>query len=160
MIYYREYESPLGTLVLAAGGQGLHGIYFEEHRYFKGMDGWRHDPGHPCLRQTEQQLQEFFAGSRVEFDLPLDLIGTPFQRAVWQELLTIPYGSTISYAQHAQRLGRPTAARAVGAAIGRNPVSIVVPCHRVVGTGGTLTGYAGGIERKRALLALEAQHAG
>jgi methylated-DNA-[protein]-cysteine S-methyltransferase len=160
MIYYDEFASPLGTLLLAAGDRGLHGIYFEEHRHFKGKDGWRHDPDHACLQQTVRQLEEFFAGSRVAFDVPLDLVGTPFQQTVWQELLAIPYGSTISYAQHAQRIGKPTAARAVGAAIGRNPVSIIVPCHRVVGTGGAPTGYAGGLERKRALLTFEALSAG
>jgi methylated-DNA-[protein]-cysteine S-methyltransferase len=152
---YCEYASPLGTLLLVAGDQGLRGIYFEEHKHFKGKGGWRHDPQDRYLQQTMQQLSEFFAGSRVVFDLPLDLVGTPFQQAVWRKLMVIPYGSTISYAQHAQSIGRPSAARAVGAAIGRNPVSIVVPCHRVVGANGAATGYAGGLARKRALLAFE-----
>jgi len=112
------------------------------------------------LQQTIQQLQEFFCGTRNEFDLPLDLVGTPFQQSVWQQLLTIPYGATISYGQHAQNIGRPKALRAVGAAIGRNPVSIIVPCHRVVGSNGAITGYAGGIERKQTLLAFETNYLG
>jgi methylated-DNA-[protein]-cysteine S-methyltransferase len=157
MIYYDELSSPLGQLLLAATDSGMHGIYFEEHRHFKGKDGWLHNPAHPVLLQAGRQLQEFFAGTRSDFDLPLDLQGTPFQRSVWQQLLAIPYGVTTSYAQHAQNVGRPKATRAVGAAIGRNPLSIVVPCHRVVGSNGAHTGYAGGLERKRALLEFEAQ---
>jgi methylated-DNA-[protein]-cysteine S-methyltransferase len=159
MIYYCEMDSPLGRLLLAATDQGLRGIYFEEHRHFKGIQDWQHDAAHAVLQQTVQQLQEFFAATRTEFDLPLDLQGTPFQQAVWQQLMAIPFGVTISYGQHAQRIGRPKAARAVGAAIGRNPVSIVVPCHRVLGGNGAHTGYAGGLERKCALLAFEAQRA-
>lgn len=159
MIYYCEVSSPLGRLLLAASDAGLRGIYFDEHRHFKGKGNWQLDPAHVVLQQAAQQLQEFFAGTRTAFDLPLDLHGTPFQQAVWQQLLAIPYGATVSYAQHAQRVGRPTAARAVGAAIGRNPVSIVVPCHRVVGSNGAHTGYAGGLDRKRALLAFESQRA-
>ncbi|MDR3482120.1 MAG: methylated-DNA--[protein]-cysteine S-methyltransferase [Burkholderiaceae bacterium] len=159
MIYYCEMASPLGPLLVAASDAGLRGIYFEEHKHFKGKGDWRLDPQHPILQQAALQLQEFFAGTRTGFDVPLDLSGTPFQQAVWRQLLTIPYGDTISYAQHAQRVGRPTAARAVGAAIGRNPVSIVVPCHRVLGSNGAHTGYAGGLERKRALLEFESQRA-
>jgi methylated-DNA-[protein]-cysteine S-methyltransferase len=157
MIYYCEMESPLGRLLLAATDRGMRGIYFEEHRHFKGIQDWKRDSTHRVLQQAMRQLQEFFATTRTEFDLPLDLQGTPFQQAVWQQLLAIPYGSTISYGQHAERVGRPTAARAVGAAIGRNPVSIVVPCHRVLAGNGAYTGYAGGLERKRALLTFEAQ---
>ena len=157
MIYYDEISSPLGSLLIAASDKGLYGIYFEEHRHFKGKDGWQHKPQHPHLQQTTRQLQEFFAGTRHAFDIPLDLAGTPFQQAVWQQLLAIPYGTTISYGEHAQRVGRPNAARAVGAAIGRNPVSIIVPCHRVVGSNGDHTGYAGGLARKRTLLNFEAQ---
>jgi len=102
-------------------------------------------------------LQRYFAGTLMSFDLPLDLLGTPFQRSVWQALLRIPAGRTCSYGELAHAIGKPAAARAVGAAVGRNPVSLVVPCHRVLGAGGALTGYAGGVERKRALLELEAQ---
>lgn len=159
MIAYTEYQSPLGTLLIAATGRGLHGIYFEQHRHFKGKDGWQFQPEQDILQRTVAQLEEFFAGTRSEFDLPLDMSGTPFQQQVWQELLRIPYGATVSYGQHAQVLGRPKAARAVGAAIGRNPVSIIVPCHRVIGGSGALTDYAGGLDRKRSLLELEARAA-
>jgi methylated-DNA-[protein]-cysteine S-methyltransferase len=154
-IFYTRYASPLGELILAATDAGLAGIYFEEHRHFKGVQGWSVDPTHAILRQTAAQLDDYFAGRRCDFDLPLDLQGTPFQRSVWQALCAIPFGQTTSYGEHARALGNPRALRAVGAAIGRNPVSIIVPCHRVLGATRTLTGYAGGLERKRALLALE-----
>ncbi len=159
MIAYTEYPSPLGTLLIAASSRGLQGIYFEQHRHFKGKDDWQFQPNHAILQRTVAQLEEFFAGRRHEFDLPLDMNGTPFQQAVWQQLLQIPYGATVSYGQQAQALGKPRAARAVGAAIGRNPVSIIVPCHRVIGSTGSLTDYAGGLERKRTLLELEARGA-
>jgi methylated-DNA-[protein]-cysteine S-methyltransferase len=160
MISYCNYASPLGALLLVAGEHGLRGIYFDEHRHFKGKGAdWRYDPDHAALSATCAQLDEFFAGTRTSFDVPLDLHGTPFQQAVWQELLAIPFGKTVSYGQHAQRVGKPQAARAVGAAIGRNPISIIVPCHRVVGSNGSHTGYAGGLERKRDLLAFEARRA-
>ncbi len=157
MITYTELDSPLGTLLVAATDQGLCGIYFEQHRHFKGKDGWARDPEHAVVRRAVRQLQEFFAGGRTGFDLPLDLQGTPFQQEVWQQLLRIPYGATVSYGEHAKAVARPKAARAVGAAIGRNPVSIIVPCHRVVGSNGSLTDYAGGLERKRSLLELESR---
>jgi methylated-DNA-[protein]-cysteine S-methyltransferase len=151
-----RYASPLGPMLLAASAQGLAGIWFEGQRHGPGAVNWREEPGHPVLRQAQQQLEEYFAGTRTSFDLPLDLqLGTPFQQSVWQALLAIPSGRTTSYAELGRRLGRPQAARAVGAAVGRNPVSIVVPCHRVLGTTGALTGYAGGVERKSALLRLE-----
>jgi methylated-DNA-[protein]-cysteine S-methyltransferase len=113
------------------------------------------EPDHPLLRQAVRQLEEYFAGRRRAFDLPLDLRGTPFQVRVWEMLRTIPYGEISTYGDLARQLGRPGASRAVGAANGANPVAIVVPCHRVIGAGGALTGYGGGIERKRFLLALE-----
>ena len=155
MITYTDIASPVGTLTVAATERGLCGLYFEEHRHFKGKEGWRHDPKHPIVQRAIKQLDEYFAGERSEFDLPLDLQGTPFQQTVWQQLLRIPHGETVSYGEHARAVGRPTAARAVGAAIGRNPVSIIVPCHRVVGSNGSLTDYAGGLERKQMLLELE-----
>ncbi len=155
MISYTDIAGPVGKLLVAATERGLCGIYFEEHRHFKGKDGWRHDPTHPVLRTAARQLEEYFAGTRNSFDVPLDLHGTPFQQEVWQQLLRIPYGATVSYGEHARAVGRPKAARAVGAAIGRNPVSIIVPCHRVIGGNGSLTDYAGGLERKRTLLELE-----
>ncbi|RQO37349.1 cysteine methyltransferase [Herminiimonas sp. KBW02] len=159
MIFYIEHPSPVGRLLLAASGQGLSGIYFEEHKHFKGKDGWQQastqSAGWKHLQATAQQLDEYFAGRRTEFDVALDMTGTVFQRSVWQELSAIPFGASVSYAQHAQKLGNPKALRAVGAAIGKNPVSIIVPCHRVIGSSGAVTGYAGGVERKRFLLALE-----
>jgi methylated-DNA-[protein]-cysteine S-methyltransferase len=152
-----RYESPLGTMLLAATDRGLAGVWFVGQRHGPDASGWREDPDHPVLREAIAQLAAYFAGERTGFDLPLDLqaSGTPFQQSVWAALQAIPRGGTCSYAELARRLGRPQAARAIGAAVGRNPVSIVVPCHRVLGTGGALTGYAGGLERKTALLQLE-----
>ena len=151
-----HYESPLGTMLLAASDAGLAGVWFAGQRYEPQEVSWPEAPEHPVLQEAVRQLGEYFAGERTAFALPLDLThGTPFQQSVWQALLAIPQGATTSYGELGRRLGRPRAARAVGAAVGRNPVSIVVPCHRVVGTGGALTGYAGGLERKTALLELE-----
>lgn len=155
MIHYTEYESPLGKLLLAATDNGLCGLYFEQHKRFKGMQGWRRDDSHPHLRHAARQLDEYFAGGRTRFDIALDIPGTPFQRAVWQELLRLPFGKTTTYQAIAQRVANPKAIRAAGTAIGRNPVSIIVPCHRVVGASGSLSGYAGGLDRKRYLLAHE-----
>lgn len=159
MISYIEHPSPVGTLLIAATDKGLSGIYFEEHKHFKGKDGWQkqeeQSPAGKFLIQTARQLDEYFAGKRTEFDVPLDLSGTEFQLGVWDELNHIPFGTSVTYAQHAQKLGNPKALRAVGSAIGKNPVSIIVPCHRVIGSSGEVTGYAGGLERKRFLLALE-----
>ncbi len=159
MISCIEHPSPVGSLLIAATEAGICGIYFEEHRHFKGRDGWQETvPQSPAARHmahAARQLDEYFAGQRTEFDVPLDLRGTDFQQSVWQELNNIPFGKSVSYAQQAQQLGNPKALRAVGSAIGKNPVSIIVPCHRVIGTSGAVTGYAGGLERKRFLLALE-----
>ena len=151
-----HYESPLGTMLLAASDQGVVGVWFLGQRHGPDSSGWREDPQHPVLREAITQLAAYYAGERSGFDLPLDLqAGTAFQQSVWDALRRIPRGGTTSYAELARRLGKPQAARAIGAAVGRNPVSIVVPCHRVLGTDGTLTGYAGGLERKTALLRLE-----
>jgi methylated-DNA-[protein]-cysteine S-methyltransferase len=155
MIYYTEHDSLLGTLLLAATDQGLSGTYFEEHKHFKGIQGWQRTDSHALLKEAAHQLDEYFAGRRTAFDLPLDLSGTEFQCKVWHALLQIPFGQTVSYTEHAQRLGNPKALRAVGAAIGRNPVSIIVPCHRVISASRLPTGYAGGLAHKRSLLALE-----
>lgn len=151
-----RYASPLGTMILAATDTGLAGAWFDGQRHLPECSGWREAPQHPVLREAMAQLGDYFAGRRAAFDLPLTLAGgTPFQQSVWRALRTIPRGQTISYRALGERAGCPAAVRAVGAAVGRNPLSIVVPCHRVVGADGSLTGYAGGLERKRALLHLE-----
>ncbi|RYX95159.1 MAG: methylated-DNA--[protein]-cysteine S-methyltransferase [Comamonadaceae bacterium] len=158
-----DYQSPLGRIILAATGKGLTGLWFENQRHYPREltpdPVWPVDDDHPVLQKTRAQLADYFAGTRTQFDfsaLPLDLAcGTVFQQAVWQALLAIPAGETTSYGEISRRIGNPTAVRAVGAAVGRNPVSIIVPCHRVVGSGGALTGYAGGLDRKTALLRLE-----
>ena len=151
-----HYDSPLGRMIVAATGRGLAGLWFEGQRHLPDSAHWPEQPQHPVLRQAVAQLEDYFGGRRTVFDLPLDLQGgTPFQQSVWQALLSIPCGGTTSYGHLSRRIGQPAAVRAVGAAVGRNPVSIVVPCHRVLGANGLLTGYAGGLERKAALLQLE-----
>jgi methylated-DNA-[protein]-cysteine S-methyltransferase len=155
MITYIEHASPLGTIQIAATASGICGVYFEQHAHFKGSDGWQRRADNPLLQLAAQQLDAYFAGQRQSFELPLDLSGTDFQQSVWRQLRKIPYGGTINYAQLAQRIDNPKAVRAVAAANGRNTVSIITPCHRVIGSNGDLTGYAGGLERKRYLLALE-----
>lgn len=155
-----RFQSPLGTVIAAASNKGLAGLWFDDQRHLPpelaGAAVWRTDDDHPLLKRTVSQLEDYFAGTRTVFDLTLDLSnGTAFQQSVWQALLAIPAGGTTSYGDISQRIGRPSAVRAVGAAVGRNPVSIVVPCHRVLGRDGSLTGYAGGLERKSALLELE-----
>ncbi len=152
--------TPLGTVRLAASCAGLCGLWFEGQRHLpRALDdpiAWPEAPAHPLLREAAAQLQQYLQGQRRQFDLPLDLgSGTPFQQTVWQALQTIAPGQTTSYGTLAQQIGRPAAVRAVGTAIGRNPLSVVVPCHRVLGRDGSLTGYAGGLERKAALLRLE-----
>jgi len=159
-IVQTTFESPLGKMIIAATDKGLAGLWFEGQRHLPpelaGPILWPSDPAHPVLLQVIGQLEEYFAGKRTQFDVPLDLAyGTAFQQSVWQALLKIPQGGTASYGEVSQRIGKPAAVRAVGAAVGRNPVSIIVPCHRVMGTNGALTGYAGGLERKAALLTLE-----
>lgn len=156
--------TPLGDVRLAASALGLVGLWFDGQRHLParldGAGAWPIDNHHPVLRAAALQLQEYLQGQRTQFDLPLDLpCGTPFQQAVWRALLAIPRGATTSYGALARRLGNPHAVRAVGAAVGRNPISVVVPCHRVLGSGGALTGYAGGLTRKVALLRLEGAQA-
>jgi len=151
-----QTPSPLGSLTLAAQGHALVGVWFDGQKHQPDTGGWAENPLHPVLLAACQQLAQYFAGERTVFDLPLGLLsGTPFQRIVWEALRAIPVGTTSTYGTLAQRIGQPRAVRAVGAAVGRNPLGIVVPCHRVVGSHGALTGYAGGLDRKRALLALE-----
>jgi methylated-DNA-[protein]-cysteine S-methyltransferase len=153
-------ESPWGPIRLCATPSGLAGLWFHNQKHLPPgavFQEWPVDEGHPVLMDAERQLQAYFAGKLSAFDLPLDLSsGTPFQTQVWQCLLTIPAGATRTYGHIALSLGRAAAVRAVGAAVGRNPVSIIVPCHRVLGANGALTGYAGGLDRKTALLQLEA----
>lgn len=187
-IVQTRFESPLGTIIIAATNKGLAGLWFDDQRHLPrelvptpGTDVsslptgeavaaggspepkrsppaavWPTDPDHPVLQKVSRQLTEYFAGQRTQFDVPLDLTyGTAFQQSVWQALLAIPQGGTASYGEVSARIGKPAAVRAVGAAVGRNPVSIIVPCHRVMGADGSLTGYAGGLDRKTALLRLE-----
>jgi methylated-DNA-[protein]-cysteine S-methyltransferase len=156
MTTYSRMPSPVGELLLVGSDDGLQGLYLPGHRGGPAVDpGWTRDDG--ALAETRAQLDAWFAGERTTFDLPLAPAGTEFQLAVWRALREIPFGATESYGGLAARLGRPGAARAVGLANGRNPISIVVPCHRVVGSAGALTGYAGGIGAKRALLEHEAR---
>ncbi|ASR36087.1 cysteine methyltransferase [Prauserella marina] len=152
-------DSPLGPLTLVgdddlAGGVALTGLYLERQLYRPGEEAFGERAAEPFAGMIEQ-LSAYFAGRLTEFDVPTALSGTPFQRQVWEMLREIPYGETVTYGWLARRMGKPAAARAVGLANGKNPVSIIVPCHRVVGANGDLTGYGGGVERKRHLLALE-----
>jgi len=143
-------------MLLAASDNQLVGIWFEGQAHLPDLSSCAPDAGQPVLQQAKAQLLDYFAGQRQQFDLPLNLAtGTTFQQAVWQALLSIPFGATCSYGQLANRIGKPSAVRAVGAAVGRNPLTIIVPCHRVIGASGSLTGYAGGLDRKTALLQLE-----
>jgi methylated-DNA-[protein]-cysteine S-methyltransferase len=156
MIRYTRIHTPLGPLLATAEGDKLTGLYFEGGRHAPGVSPvWREDPSHPALRRCAAQVAAYLEGRSRRFDLPLAPSGTPFQQRVWKEIARIPYGATITYSELAKRAGSPRSARAAGAATGRNPLSIIVPCHRVVGSGGSLTGYAGGLERKQRLLALE-----
>jgi methylated-DNA-[protein]-cysteine S-methyltransferase len=154
---YKHMPSPVGTLTLVATDDGLSAILWENDRPRRvplRLEAEASD--HPILVEAERQLTEYFAGRRTRFDLAFDVAGTPFQRKVWNALLAIPFGETRSYGQIAEQIGSPRAVRAVGAANGRNPLSIVAPCHRVVGANGALTGFAGGLDVKARLLALEA----
>lgn len=158
MTYCTRYRSPLGEMVIAANDAGLIGVHFEGQRYFPDhVTGWRAAPEHAVIAAAQRQLDEYFAGCRASFDVPLVLRGTPFQRRVWEELRRIPFGETLTYSELAARNGAPRAARAVGAAVGRNPWMIIVPCHRALRRDGIPTLYAGGMERKRKLLAHEAK---
>jgi methylated-DNA-[protein]-cysteine S-methyltransferase len=149
-------DSPVGRLDLIASDEALVAVLWESERPDRVRLGPMADvPDHPILALTARQLGEYFAGTRKVFDIPLEFRGPEFQRSVWRALLTIPFGETRTYGQIAQAIGRPTASRAVGAANGANPISIVAPCHRVIGADGSLTGFAGGMENKRLLLNLE-----
>jgi methylated-DNA-[protein]-cysteine S-methyltransferase len=151
--------SPLGAMLLARTEAGLAGAWFEKQKHHPEAIDAPERADDPLLMAAARQLRDYYAGTIDAFDLPLDLQGTAFQRDVWQALLRIEPGKTRSYGDVARELGLPSASRAVGAAVGRNPVSIIVPCHRVVGSSGALTGYAGGLDRKTALLRIEAERA-
>jgi methylated-DNA-[protein]-cysteine S-methyltransferase len=154
-------DSPVGRLTIVASDAGLAAIVWERDRPGRvRLNHGARDAAHPILLETERQLHEYFRGKRKRFDLTLDMSGTPFQRSVWNALLTIPFGETRSYSQIARQIGSPDAVRAVGAANGRNPIAIVTPCHRVVGATGKLTGFAGGLDAKARLLALEGARVG
>lgn len=154
MILCRRIDSPIGPLLLAADAVGLRHIEFRDNRHPPNLASW-HGGDNDILQATEQQLGEYFAGQRHAFDLPFAPQGTAFQLRVWRELAHIPYGETISYAQLAKRLGNPNGTRAVGAANGRNPLPIVLPCHRVIGADGSMVGFGGGLQTKDFLLRLE-----
>jgi methylated-DNA-[protein]-cysteine S-methyltransferase len=156
IVYFDRVPSPLGEMLLASDGDALSGAWFDGQRYQPPVGpAWQQRSDLPLLRHAATELTEYFAGERIAFDVPLAPVGTPFQRDVWQAIASVPYGETIAYRELAARAGRPKSIRAAGAATGRNPLSIIVPCHRIVGMDGALTGYAGGLARKRALLALE-----
>ena len=158
-VWYDNLPTPIGQLRLVADEQGLREVWFETGRHQREpASSWTHSP--QALTFARVQLEEYFAGKRQVFELPLHPLGTPFQLAVWQELARIPYGATISYGELARRIGRPAASRAVGRANATNPIALIVPCHRVIGSNGTLTGYGGGLDLKAKLIAWEQSLAG
>jgi methylated-DNA-[protein]-cysteine S-methyltransferase len=160
-VYYTRCDSPLGHLVLTSDGEALTGLLLPVQKHGPSPSPeWVRNDGLQVLAAARTQLAEYFAGSRKEFDLPLRSAGTEFQQKVWAELCRIPFGQTISYGELARRVGNANASRAVGLANGRNPIAIVVPCHRVIGANGKLVGYGGGLANKEALLRLEAQVSG
>ncbi|MEI2265309.1 methylated-DNA--[protein]-cysteine S-methyltransferase [Erwinia sp. CGal63] len=155
--FYKLMPSPVGILKLIASDRGLAAVLWENEdpKRYRLPDPLQ-EGSHPILQETERQLTEYFAGKRKRFTLPLDFVGTEFQKKVWAALVAIPFGETRSYSDIAREIGHPAAVRAVGAANGRNPVSIIAPCHRVIGANGKLTGFAGGLDAKALLLKLEA----
>lgn len=154
-IRFRTMDSPVGMLTLAGRDGRLMHLRMTDQTYEPSREGWEHDP--TAFPEAAEQLEAYFAGDLTTFDLDLDMVGTAFQRRVWEALTTIPYGETRSYGEIARQIDTPGASRAVGLANGHNPISIIVPCHRVIGSNGSLTGYGGGIERKRILLGMEKQ---
>ena len=178
MTYYTIMESPIGYLLMTSDGKSITRLFMEDHEGGPTANAdfttkkvharfgslpkpdWEENKTIPVVREAVQQLNDFFNGKRSEFDLPLDPDGSEFQRAVWKELTRIPFGKTISYGELAKRIGKPDAPRAVGLANGKNPISIIVPCHRVIGSSGKLTGYGGGLDRKEWLLEHEATVSG
>jgi methylated-DNA-[protein]-cysteine S-methyltransferase len=161
MTRFKRFTTPLGPVLATANERGINGVYFVGQRYEIVIESdWREDGDDAVLTECARQLGEYFEGTRRDFDLPLAAAGSDFQQRVWREIARIPFGETISYAELARRAGAAGSARAAGAATGHNPLSVVVPCHRVVGSDGSLTGYAGGLERKTRLLEIEGALAG
>lgn len=157
-LYFKEMKSPVGHLKLVAHDQALVAVLWENEKLNRvKLAELKQDYSHPILQKTEQQLLEYFSGQRKTFDLTLDFQGTEFQKSVWNALLQIPFGETRSYKQIAESIGNVKAVRAVGAANGKNPISIIAPCHRVIGANGKLVGFAGGLENKNILLSLESK---
>ncbi|MBV1776706.1 methylated-DNA--[protein]-cysteine S-methyltransferase [Burkholderiaceae bacterium DAT-1] len=155
-IAYTNWASPLGNLVIARNADGLAGVWFDGQAHFSGIEtSWLQAEDDPLLLNTITQLSEWFGGTRRAFELPLAPAGTAFQQSVWREIARVGFGETRSYGEVANALGKAGASRAVGAATGRNPLTIIVPCHRLMGASGALTGYAGGLARKQFLLAFE-----
>lgn len=156
---YTKVESPVGNLWLIASKAGLHALVWDkdikDNKYKTAMKALTESKSHPMISKVIKQLQEYFSGKRKDFDIPLAPSGTDFQMKAWKQLSRIPYGTTINYAEQAKRLGDPNASRAVGTANGRNPISIIVPCHRVIAKNGSLSGFGGGISNKKFLLELE-----
>jgi methylated-DNA-[protein]-cysteine S-methyltransferase len=156
MHYFDFYESSMGRMLIVATDQGLSGLYFIDQKYYREVEReWLRGGNHKTIRETARQLTEYFAGARKQFSIPLAAQGTPFQTSVWKAISSVEYGDSITYSELARRAGHPGAMRAAGTATGRNPITIIVPCHRIVGSDGSLTGYAGGLDRKRALRELE-----
>jgi methylated-DNA-[protein]-cysteine S-methyltransferase len=155
---YGFYESPYGEMLLVANDDALAGVYFDGQKYYPSIDPlWRRDERHAPIAQARRELAEYFTREREHFEVALAPEGTPFQSKIWQAIARVDFGRTISYAELAQSAGYPGKARAAGAATGRNPLTIIIPCHRIVASSGALTGYAGGLDRKRALLTLESR---
>ena len=158
MFSYDYFASPQGRMLLVADDKALTAVCFVGQKYAPRVEAdWKRDGAHALLRQAKRELAEYFAGKRTRFSVKLAPHGTPFQRSVWKAIAGVGFGKTIAYAELARRAGRPGSARAAGAATGRNPIGVIVPCHRIVGSNGSLTGYAGGLAKKRALLALESR---
>ncbi len=156
MRYFDFYESPMGRMLIVASADALLGLYFIDQKYYREVESdWLRGEKQKIVRDTARQMTEYLAGKRREFDIPLAPEGTVFQGSVWKAISSVKYGETITYSELARRAGHPDAIRAAGTATGRNPITIIVPCHRIVGSDGSLTGYAGGLDRKRALQELE-----
>ncbi len=149
--FYKTMKSPVGELKLVGSDKGLMAVLWPGHK----LDNLIKKHDHPILLKAEKELQEYFAKKRKKFTVKMDFIGTDFQKTVWASLLMIPFGQTRSYADIARQIGKPTAVRAVGGAVGKNPIAVIAPCHRVIGSSGNLTGFAGGLANKKCLLALE-----